>query len=135
MTGSPDSEKTETPANASPPESYGRYLARERELRGLTLEHVSEVTRISLDHLTALEEGRHDRLAGRVFVIGYIRAYARCIGLSPDEAVLRYQEQVGGSADAGRRGQPPAPRGWKLVAAALAAIAVAVGAAWLFRRR
>lgn len=119
----------------SPAEAFGRYLARERELRGIALDHVAEVTRISLDRLRALEDGQIQRIPGRVFVVGYIRAYARCVGLSPDEAVLRFEEgQAATGANAAAR--PPAARGRRraVISAAAALIALAAGiAAWLAR--
>jgi cytoskeletal protein RodZ len=71
---------------------FGKYLTQQRELRGLSREDVSGSTRIPLALVGALEEGELDRLPARVFVKNYIRAYAEEIGLSPDEAVLRFEE-------------------------------------------
>jgi cytoskeletal protein RodZ len=71
---------------------FGKYLSQQRELRGLSREEVSRVTKISPSLLIALEEGQVERLPARVFVLGYIRAYATVIGLAPEEAVLRYEE-------------------------------------------
>jgi len=71
---------------------FGRYLVQQRELRGLSREEVSQATRIAVGVLSALEEGRAERLPGRVFVLHYVRAYARAIGLQPDDAVLRFEE-------------------------------------------
>jgi cytoskeletal protein RodZ len=71
---------------------FGKYLSQQRELRGLSRDEVSRVTKISPSLITALEEGQVERLPGRVFVVNYVRAYAQVIGLEPDEAVLRYEE-------------------------------------------
>jgi cytoskeletal protein RodZ len=71
---------------------FGKYLSQQRELRGLSLEEVSRVTKLSPSLISALEEGQFERLPPRVFVLNYIRAYATVIGLAPDEAVLRYEE-------------------------------------------
>jgi cytoskeletal protein RodZ len=71
---------------------FGKYLAQQRELRGLSREEVSQATRIPGALIAALEEGELTRLPGRVFVVNYIRSYAEEIGLSPDEAVLRFEE-------------------------------------------
>src|SRR5581483_7938247 len=73
-------------------ETFGHYLNQQRQLRALSLEEVAKATRVPIEHLRALEEDRIDDLPGDAFAIGYIRNYARCIGLSADEAVLRYQE-------------------------------------------
>lgn len=71
---------------------FGRYLSQQRELRGMSREEVAAVTKISPAMLAALEEGRGERLPGRVFVVNYIRAYALAIGLEPDEVILRFEE-------------------------------------------
>ena len=71
---------------------FGKYLSQQRELRGLSRDEVSQVTKISPSLIAALEEGQMERLPSRVFVVNYIRAYAQVIGLAPEEAVLRYEE-------------------------------------------
>ncbi len=71
---------------------FGKYLSQQRELRGLSRDEVSRVTKISPSLITALEEGQVERLPGRVFIVNYVRAYAQVIGLEPDEAVRRYEE-------------------------------------------
>jgi cytoskeletal protein RodZ len=71
---------------------FGKYLSQQRELRGLSRDEVSQVTKISPSLLAALEEGQMERLPARVFVVNYIRAYATVIGLAPEEAILRYEE-------------------------------------------
>src|SRR5205814_2340300 len=42
--------------------------------------------------IAALESGQVDRLPSRVFVLNYIKAYAGVIGITPDEAILRFEE-------------------------------------------
>ncbi|MCY1077176.1 helix-turn-helix domain-containing protein [Archangium lansingense] len=71
---------------------FGKYLSQQRELRGLSRDEVSQVTKISPSLIAALEEGQMERLPARVFVVNYIRAYATVIGLAPEEAILRYEE-------------------------------------------
>lgn len=73
-------------------EDFGKYLSQQRELRGLKPDDVARATKIPPALIDALESGLVDRLPGRVFVINYIRAYAQVIGLSPEEAVLRFEE-------------------------------------------
>ena len=61
----------------------GDLLRRAREARGLTLEQVSNETKIPLRHLEALE---HDNLAvvpGEFYRRAEIRAYARVVNLDP----------------------------------------------------
>ncbi|NOK18127.1 helix-turn-helix domain-containing protein [Corallococcus carmarthensis] len=71
---------------------FGKYLSQQRELRGLSREDVSRETKIPPSLVAALEAGQVERLPERVFVLNYIRAYAQVIGLSPEEAALRYEE-------------------------------------------
>ncbi|PTL76326.1 RodZ family helix-turn-helix domain-containing protein [Vitiosangium sp. GDMCC 1.1324] len=71
---------------------FGKYLSQQRELRGLSRDEVSRVTKISPSLIVALEEGQVERLPSRVFVVNYIRAYATVIGLAPEEAILRFEE-------------------------------------------
>jgi cytoskeletal protein RodZ len=71
---------------------FGRYLSQQRELRGMSREDISRETKIPPSLVAALEEGQVERLPARIFVLNYIRAYARVIGMEPEEAVLRYEE-------------------------------------------
>lgn len=71
---------------------FGRYLAQQRELRGLSRDEVAQATKIPPTLIAALETGQVERLPSRVFVLNYVRAYAQVIGLAPEDAVLRYQE-------------------------------------------
>ncbi len=71
---------------------FGRYLAQQRELRGVSRTQVATATKIPLNLLAALENGERERLPERVFIMNYIRAYAQVIGLAEEEAVLRFEE-------------------------------------------
>lgn len=72
---------------------FGQYLRRERELRKIPLEEIARVTRINHHYLEALEEGREEDLPALPFVKGFLTAYAKHIGLNPDE-VLTYFDEV-----------------------------------------
>ncbi|NOY54075.1 MAG: helix-turn-helix domain-containing protein [Deltaproteobacteria bacterium] len=72
--------------------SFGEYLKRERELREISLREIADDTKVSFRYLEALEEDNENRLPAPVFIKGFIRSYARYIGLDPDEALLRYHE-------------------------------------------
>ena len=60
-------------------------LARER--RKLTLQAVSETTKISPGVLTALESNDIEHLPGGLFIRSFVRAYATEVGLDPEETV------------------------------------------------
>jgi cytoskeleton protein RodZ len=70
--------------------AFGDRLRREREMRGITLEEITESTKISRRHLEALEREHFDQLPGGVFNKGFVRAYARFLGIDEDRAVADY---------------------------------------------
>jgi cytoskeleton protein RodZ len=72
-------------------EPIGDYLKREREFRNIALEEISRTTKIRPSILRAIEESRLDSLGSLVFVKGYLKAYARHVGLDPTDVVLRYE--------------------------------------------
>jgi cytoskeletal protein RodZ len=71
-------------------ESIGRYLRKRREMRAMSVEEVSRATRIPIPSLERLETDRFDDLPGEVFVRGFLKSYARAVGLSVDEVLARY---------------------------------------------
>ena len=57
-------------------EAFGRWLVRERELRGLARDEVIRATKIAPGVVEALESGDAARIPPRAYVVGYLRAYA-----------------------------------------------------------
>ena len=74
-------------------ESIGKYLKAERESQKLSLQQVSESTKIREHLLRAIEEDRYDRISSPVYVKGFLDAYARCLGLDSNEIILQYHEK------------------------------------------
>ena len=72
----------------------GSRLRRARMHRGIELEEVSEITKVSCAYLRFLEEEEFARLPASVYVRGFVTAYARAIGLSPDRVVASYMRRV-----------------------------------------
>ncbi|HST79477.1 MAG TPA: RodZ domain-containing protein [Verrucomicrobiae bacterium] len=70
--------------------SFGDKLRREREMRGVTLDEIAESTKIRRSHLEALEKEDFRNLPGGVFNKGFVRSYARFIGIDEDQAVADY---------------------------------------------
>jgi transcriptional regulator with XRE-family HTH domain len=78
---------------------FGKKFRKARESKQLSLDSVSNVTKISARMLQAIEEEKFDLLPGGVFNKGFIRAYAKHLGLDPEDAITEYldclrQEQV-----------------------------------------
>ena len=69
---------------------FGDKLRREREMRGVTLDEIAEATKIGTRSLRALEEERFDQLPGGIFNKGFVRSYARFLGLDEEQAVSDY---------------------------------------------
>ena len=70
--------------------SFGAQLKQERERQKISLDDISLTTKISTRMLRALEEERFDQLPGGIFNKGFIRAYARCLGMDEDQAIADY---------------------------------------------
>lgn len=76
-------------------ESVGEFFRQVRETKGLTVDEVASKTRIHPDFLKALEEGNFAKLPDQVFAKGFVRSYARSLGLDEEEAMRRFTESAG----------------------------------------
>ena len=70
--------------------SFGEHLRQAREERSLTLQEISASTKISSRSLQALEDEHFDLLPGGIFNKGFVRAYARCVGLDEEKILAEY---------------------------------------------
>ena len=77
-----------------PSDSFGQYLQSIRTEKRISLETVSEETRIQLETLQQIEEEDHNNLPDEVFVKGFLRAYANAIGADGDEVIRRYNRRL-----------------------------------------
>ena len=75
-------------------ETVGEYLRKERELRQISIEEVAEGTKISVRRLRFIEENKFDDLPAEIFIRGFIKNYAEYIGIDPQEAILRLDEDL-----------------------------------------
>jgi cytoskeletal protein RodZ len=76
---------------------FGEELRMERAARGISLDDIIAVTKISRRHLQALEEERFDQLPGGILNKGIVRAYVSVLGLDPEEWVARYSRAYAAS--------------------------------------
>jgi len=72
----------------------GTLFRNERKNKGLSYTQLSEITKIRPYTLEALENERWNDLPAPVFVIGFIRSYARALELDEGKIVARYQEAI-----------------------------------------
>jgi cytoskeletal protein RodZ len=78
------------------PESLGEFLQHRRIQEGLSLEDISQKTRIDTRYLRALEENDFARVPrGQVIAKAYLRAFARCLSIQEDEVMTRFDETAG----------------------------------------
>jgi cytoskeleton protein RodZ len=80
----------EKEAGAAESGSFGDWLRRQREMREISLRDIADRTKISLRYLEAMENDRFDLLPAPIFAKGFLREYARYVGLSPDDVVNHY---------------------------------------------
>ena len=73
--------------------TLGPFLRLERESRGLTLKTISESTKVSVALLEGLEADDISRWPGGIFRRAFVRSYAQCVGLDPDDVYRRFETQ------------------------------------------
>ena len=91
-------------------DSFGTKLKREREKRKVTLEDVSISTKISTRFLNALESDRLQDLPGGIFNKGFVRAYARHLGLDEEAILSEFALASGEEAPQQPATDQPAPK-------------------------
>ncbi len=140
--GGPARAPSQAAAVSNPPGSLlhgsiGAVLGAARIERGLDLVDIARDTRVPVRHLAAIEADDHDHLPALPYAIGFVKAFARAVGVDADMAGARFRAETSKAAHVPL---PPAmaptdarrlpPRG--LVAASLAALVavVALVVAW-----
>ena len=76
-------------------DSIGDFFKQVRETKGLTVDEVASKTRIRTDFVKALEEGNFAKLPDQVFARGFVRSYARSLGLDEEDAIHRFIQSAG----------------------------------------
>jgi cytoskeletal protein RodZ len=71
-----------------------RSLAAVRHQKGISLNQISETTKIGVRYLEAIECGQFAKLPGGIYNVSYIRQYARAIEVSEAELLARYLRAV-----------------------------------------
>ncbi|HEY6488848.1 MAG: helix-turn-helix domain-containing protein [Terracidiphilus sp.] len=87
--------------------SFGEDLRAERLSRGIALEKITEITKISQRHLVALEQDRFRLLPGGILSKGIVRGYVGAVGLDIGDWTSRF---VKASAESGVSTDPE--QGW-----------------------
>lgn len=130
--------------------AFGEKLKKTRENKKITLDDVAVSTKISVRMLRALEEEKFNQLPGGVFNKGFVKAYARHLGLDEEKTVAEYVAASGGAPVAAaedtelraiaerkekeRQGRRPAEMSWGWVAVVLLVVALGLSV-WGFYSR
>jgi cytoskeleton protein RodZ len=115
----------------NPLETVGAELRAARLRRGDEIAQVSRALKIRKDHLEALENDRLEDLPGKTYAVGFVRSYARHLGLDAAQYVERFKREIAGRADDQAREPAPIhqddrrlPYGWRLVAGIVAVLLI-----------
>ena len=88
---------TDLSFNAEVEHYRGRELKQVRERMGFELQTVSKETKISLKILESLEEENFEKLPPLVYLKGFLKSYAQCLGLDAQKVVEGYLQSMGES--------------------------------------
>jgi cytoskeleton protein RodZ len=76
-------------------ETVGEMLLAAREKKGLTLEAISQETKVPVATLRHLETDNFEAIPAKVYATGFLRTYARVLGLDPTQIINKYEVQTG----------------------------------------
>ncbi len=86
--------------------SLGEKLRQAREERGISISEVAEQTRISSLYLKSIEDDNYKPLPGGIFNKGFIKSYAKYVGIDENEALQDYARLVAENEAAGEDPHP-----------------------------
>ncbi|HEU4938612.1 MAG TPA: helix-turn-helix domain-containing protein [Vicinamibacterales bacterium] len=81
-----------SPALIAERRAFGERLRRQRRHQNVSLTEVAASTKVGASHYAALERGDCSRWPGGVYNRAFIRAYAKAVGLDPDETAAEFAE-------------------------------------------
>jgi len=116
--------------------TLGADLQQARELAGLSLDDLSAKTKIRKTLLEAIERDDYRSVPGGLLTRGYLRAYAKEVGLSAEPVATRYQTEFAAAQPAEsqklRTDADALTRPSRLHGSSVVVALIAVAAVWLF---
>ncbi len=119
--------------------SPGQTLREAREARSMSVAEVAQELKISRQAVERLEQGQYDSLPGDTFARGYIRSYARLMGMDPARLALAFDRERGievreRSVSSIARVEPPSRSGRTLMwwSSVLIIVALVLSALWWY---
>ncbi len=73
-------------------EDLGAFLQQAREKMGLSIADIAEITKIRKRYLVAIEQGKTKELPDEVYLRGFLRSYAKALGICPEEIISLYEQ-------------------------------------------
>jgi cytoskeleton protein RodZ len=86
--------------------TLGEKLRQAREERGISISEVAEQTRISSLYLKSIEEDNYKPLPGGIFNKGFVKAYAKYVGVDENEALQDYARLIAQNDETADDGPP-----------------------------
>lgn len=124
-------------AAANDGETVGVFLAASRIAAGISIEALSEAIKVKVSHLQSIEAMRPDLLPPLPYVIGFVKSYARHLGLDADEIAMRFRDEAGGAvpvslSDARTQRTPDTGDDGARWVSIFAVLAITLFVAWVF---
>jgi len=74
--------------------SVGKYLKNQREAQKISIKDVAEATKIAKIYLEAIEDDNTEKISAEIYRRGFIKNYAKFLGLNPDEILEKYDKSI-----------------------------------------
>ncbi len=83
---------------AAPRSNPGETLRKARESRGWSVAEVAAQLNLTAQRVGQIETGAFDKLPGHTFARGYVRTYAKLLGVDPNRLVLEFDQYTNSDA-------------------------------------
>ena len=92
--GAPATQPAAVSMKRTVPDRIGARLAAARTAANIDLVDIARETRVPVRHLRAIEADAHDELPALPYAVGFVKSFARAVGIDPDEAAARFRAET-----------------------------------------
>ena len=78
-----------------PDEKLGEFIARVRESRGMTVEELSDATKVAVSYIRSIEAGQWKAFPVAAYVRGYLRSISNKLNLNADQVLKAFGSEIG----------------------------------------
>ena len=93
------------------PAAFGQQLMLAREKAGMSIDEAARALNLKQETVEAIEDSALDKLPPVTFVQGYIRTYARLLGLSEEKILSEFEAEVPHQLETELHPRSPSPDG------------------------